>query len=151
VTPQIREYGAADEAQVVALWQSVFGYEQPRNDPRRVLATKTAWDSLVLVAVDGAQVIGTLMIGYDGHRGWFYRLAVLESARRHGVGRALVGDGERRLKALGCAKLNLQVHTHNDAAARFWAALGYVCEPRLDFGKDLTGEAPARADTAPAR
>jgi ribosomal protein S18 acetylase RimI-like enzyme len=138
---QIREYAAADEAQVVALWSSVFGYTQARNDPKLVLQTKTAWDSRLLVAVDGSQVLGTLMLGYDGHRGWFYRLAVLESARRGGIGSALVGDGERRLKALGCAKLNLQVHTHNDAAARFWTALGYVLEPRLDFGKDLS-EAP---------
>jgi ribosomal protein S18 acetylase RimI-like enzyme len=136
---ELREYTPADEAQVVALWTSVFGYPQARNDPEQVLATKLAWDSLVLVAAEGSTVLGTLMVGYDGHRGWFYRLAVLESARRRGVARALVGDGERRLQALGCKKLNLQVHTHNDAAARFWAALGYELEPRLDFGKDLGG------------
>jgi ribosomal protein S18 acetylase RimI-like enzyme len=153
---EIREYAPADEEQVVALWTSVFGcssmplgprspsYAEARNDPRRVLAHKTAWDARVLIAADGARVLGTLMVGYDGHRGWFYRLAVLESARRGGIGRALVSEGERRLRALGCQKLNLQVHTHNDAAARFWSALGYRREPRVDFGKDLSGETPAK-------
>jgi ribosomal protein S18 acetylase RimI-like enzyme len=147
---KVRDYTPADEEQVVALWTSVFGYTEARNDPRRVLAHKVAWDSRVLIAADGASVLGTLLVGYDGHRGWFYRLAVLESARRRGVGRALVSEGERCLRALGCQKLNLQVHTHNDAAARFWSRLGYTREPRLDFGKDLSDEALAKdPDAAP--
>jgi ribosomal protein S18 acetylase RimI-like enzyme len=147
---ELRDYALADEEQVVALWTSVFGYAEARNDPRRVLAHKLGWDARVLVAADGEQVLGTLMIGYDGHRGWFYRLAVLESARRGGIGRALVSEGERRLRALGCQKLNLQVHTHNDAAARFWSTLGYTLEARLDFGKDLSDETLAKdPDAAP--
>lgn len=141
----IRELAPGDEAQICALWQEVFGYAEPRNDPARVLAEKLRWDARgaaveapgLLVAVDAPRIVGTLMFGYDGHRGWLYRMAVASRARRRGVGRQLVAAAERRLAALGCPKVNLQLHAHNAAGARFWAALGYAREPRIDMGKEL--------------
>lgn len=139
---QVRQFLVADEAEVRALWSVVFGYAEARNDPAKVLAQKLRWDGRLLVAVEGDHVIGTLMVGYDGHRGWLYRLAVAEAARRRGVGRALVRQAEQLLAALGCAKVNLQLHVHNDVAARFWEALGYGREPRIDMGKDLTNPTP---------
>jgi ribosomal protein S18 acetylase RimI-like enzyme len=132
----IRRFVPADLDVVVALWNQVFGYPEPRNDPRRVIANWLAHDGLLLVAAEGEHVVGTLMVGYDGHRGWFYRAAVAESVRRRGVGRALVQRAEAELAALGCAKINLQLHVHNEAGVRFWEALGYAVEPRVSMGKD---------------
>jgi len=139
----VREYRAGDLDQVVALWSQVFGYPEPRNDPPQVIARHLAHEGLLLVALDAERVIGTLMVGYDGHRGWLYRAAVAESARRRGVGRALVERAEAELATLGCAKINLQLHVHNEAGERFWKALGYVVEPRISMGKN-TFEAPAQ-------
>lgn len=133
----VREFAEADLDAVVALWQRVFGYPEPRNDPAHVITTHLGHGGLLLVAADGEAVIGTLMVGYDGHRGWLYRAAVAESARRGGVGRALVQRAEAELARLGCAKINLQLHVHNEAGARFWQALGYVVEPRVSMGKNL--------------
>jgi ribosomal protein S18 acetylase RimI-like enzyme len=133
----VLEFAAADLDAVVALWNRVFGYAEPRNDPARVIAGKLAHDELLLVAAVGERVVGTLMVGYDGHRGWFYRAAVAEPERRRGVGRALVQQGEAELAALGCTKINLQLHAHNEAGVRFWQALGYVTEPRVSMGKDV--------------
>jgi ribosomal protein S18 acetylase RimI-like enzyme len=78
------------------------------------------------------------MVGYDGHRGWLYRVAVAPAARRRGVGTRLVRAAELELTALGCAKINLQLHSHNAEGEAFWRALGYQIEPRLSLGKDLS-------------
>lgn len=140
---QIRLFAPPDETQVCALWSRVFGYQEPRNAPSKVIADKLSWDGRLLVAVEAERVIGTLMLGYDGHRGWLYRLAVDEAARRRGIGRQLVRRAEALLSELGCAKVNLQLHAHNHAAARFWESVGYGREARVDMGKDLTGAGSA--------
>jgi predicted N-acetyltransferase YhbS len=62
---------------------------------------------LFLVAELGGVVVGTVMAGYDGHRGWVNYLAVDIGERRRGIGTALMRDAERRLRLLGCPKLNL--------------------------------------------
>src|SRR5687768_16912726 len=57
--------------QVVALWRSVFGYEAAHNDPGLSIDRKMAVaDGLFFVALVGGEVAGTIMAGYDGHRGW---------------------------------------------------------------------------------
>jgi ribosomal protein S18 acetylase RimI-like enzyme len=134
---EIRFCAEQDRAQLSELWARVFGYSEARNDPARGIEHKLAWDHRILIARDGAQLLGSLMIGYDGHRGWLYRMSVAPEARRRGVGRALVEHAERELLALGCAKINLQLHAHNDAGASFWRALGYIEEPRISMGKVL--------------
>lgn len=145
---RIRLFEPADAADVSALWARVFGYTEARNAPEKVLADKLRWDGRLLVAEENGGVIGTLMVGYDGHRGWLYRLAVDEGARRRGIGRRLVREAEQLLTALGCAKVNLQLHEHNDAGARFWESVGYGREARVDMGKDLTGAPSASGKTA---
>jgi ribosomal protein S18 acetylase RimI-like enzyme len=133
----VREFVDADLDAVVALWTLVFGYPEPRNIPANVIEAKLAWDGRLLCAVRGSELLGTLMVGYDGHRGWLYRAAVAPHARRQGVGRALVQSAEALLGSLGCAKINLQLHVHNAEGVRFWEALGYGSEPRVSMGKDI--------------
>jgi ribosomal protein S18 acetylase RimI-like enzyme len=137
---QVRTFASDDREAVVALWRDVFGYEEARNRPDKVLADKLAVDDgLMFVAMDDAGLAGTLLAGYDGHRGWFYRVAVAPRARRQGFGRALVKTAEAVLHARGCAKINVQLQVHNEAAVSFWKRLGYDVEPRISMGKDLTG------------
>jgi len=138
VTITVRKLEPADHAAVASLWGLVFGYTEPRNDPARVLGAKLAWDERVLVAVEDRAVLGSIMIGFDGHRGWLYRVAVSGAVRRRGIGSRLVRAAEAELVALGCAKVNLQLHVHNADGEAFWRALGYEVEPRVSMGKDLT-------------
>lgn len=144
---QIRPFKPADTQDVCALWTRVFGYAEARNAPEKVLSDKLRWDGRLIVAEESGAIIGTLMLGYDGHRGWLYRLAVDEGARRRGVGRGLVREAEQLLTALGCAKVNLQLHEHNDAGLRFWRSVGYGREARIDMGKDLTGASASEKAT----
>ena len=64
--------------QVVALWKNVFGYSAAHNSPELIIDKKIATkDGLFFVAVDQHIVLGTVMAGYDGHRGLIYSIAVL--------------------------------------------------------------------------
>lgn len=77
------------------------------------------------------------MAGYDGHRGWLYAVAVLKSHQRQGIGRALIQEAERRLAALGCSKINLQIRASNRGVTKFYAGLGYAVEDRVSMGKRI--------------
>jgi ribosomal protein S18 acetylase RimI-like enzyme len=138
----IRVVTADDTERVVDLWQLVFPEyadpERPQRDPRANIARKLAFgDGLFWLVETQGQVAGTLMAGYDGHRGWLYSLAVHPEARRSGIGRALVAQAERALGDLGCPKINLQVLISRPEALQFWRSLGYTPDAVTSFGKRL--------------
>jgi ribosomal protein S18 acetylase RimI-like enzyme len=121
---------------VIALWRTVFGYESAHNDPAVVIDKKLAVnDGLFFVAIYNNTVIGTVMAGYDGHRGWLYSLAVHPDYARRGLGTQLVRNAEQALAALGCMKINLQILDTNHSVAAFYEQLGYAAEPRVSMGK----------------
>lgn len=121
---------------MVALWREAFPDDPPWNRAELAIPAKiSVQPQLLLVAVSDDQVIGSAMAGYDGHRGWLYAVAVLETYRRQGVGRALVQEAERRLAAVGCSKINLQVRAQNQSVAQFYTRLGYSIEDRISMGK----------------
>lgn len=97
---------------------------------------------MFFVATDGLSVIGTVMAGYDGHRGWLYAVSVHPERRRSGLGDGLVKAAEDALNALGCMKVNLQLLASNEATADFYKSLGYKVEPRVSMGKVLHGNIP---------
>ena len=137
---EIRKYRDSDKDDVVALWEEVLRYDSPHNDPSGAIDRKIAVDDLLLVAVDASRVIGTVMGGYDGHRGWIYSLAVAENERHQGVGTALMGKMEQELKALGCLKMNLQVMSSNLGVIEFYEKLGFSVEDRVSMGRRLYNE-----------
>ena len=85
MTLDIRPFDVADTEPVVALWHAA-GLTRPWNDPHRDIERKLAVQpELFLVAVDGDVVVGTVMAGYDGHRGWLYYLASAPDRRNEGI------------------------------------------------------------------
>ncbi|MBC3234475.1 GNAT family acetyltransferase [Pseudomonas lurida] len=133
-------------AQVVALWQEAFGYDTAHNLPTLAIDKKLAVnDGLFFVATDKKTVVGTILAGYDGHRGWLYSVAVHADYRRHGLGSSLVRHAEQALTALGCMKVNLQITSGNDGVAGFYEALGYGVEPRISMGKKIVGNIPTQS------
>jgi ribosomal protein S18 acetylase RimI-like enzyme len=102
----ILPYSDADHrAEVIALWDAVFGYEATHNRPDLVIDKKIGnGDKLFFVALSTGRVIGTIMAGYDGHRGWIYSVAVSPGHRRQGVGSHLVCFAERALASRGCVR-----------------------------------------------
>lgn len=133
----IRAATSADQAAVIALWHAC-GLTRPWNDPvhdfTRALEGAT---STVLVAEGEGGPAGSVMIGDDGHRGWVYYLAVAESARRTGLGRALMAAAEDWLRARGCPKIQLMVRDGNVEALGFYAALGLEPQGVVTLGRFL--------------
>jgi ribosomal protein S18 acetylase RimI-like enzyme len=122
---------------VAALWRGVFGYPAAYNDPAFAIDRKIAVDDLFWVAEEGGAVIGTVMAGYDGHRGWIYSLAVAPDRRGQGLGTRLLDHALAALKGRGCVKVNLQILESNEAVRRFYEANGFTVEPRLSMGRLL--------------
>ena len=140
MTIEIRPFALSDTDAVVALWHET-GLTRPWNDPEADIRRKlTVQPELFLVAVDADEVIGTVMAGYDGHRGWLYYLASSPGRRREGTGRRLVQEAERRLVALGCPKVQLMVRPENDAVHAFYAGLGYEPFDVWTTGKRLIAD-----------
>ena len=86
--------------------------------------------------VDGA-VVASAMAGYDVHRGWVNYLAVAPECRSRGLGRDMMREVERLLRAVGCPKVNLQVRDTNSDAMAFYEALGYGRDAVVSMGKRL--------------
>ena len=134
----IRIYRSTDREGVIALWDTVFPDPTAWNRASDVIDRKLAVQpELFLIAVIGEQLVGTVLAGYDGVRGWIHRLAVEENVRRQGVATALMRSAEASLQSLGCPKLNLQVRARNDSVVRFYEALGYTTEDRVSLGRAL--------------
>jgi len=134
----IRRYHACDFEGVESLWEESFPNDPPWNRAEKAVPDKMAFQpDLLFVAVEDGEIIGSVMAGYDGHRGWLYSVAVREKNRRGGVGTALVRHAEEALHALGCGKVNLQVRMTNEAVVRFYERLGYAVEDRVSLGRRL--------------
>jgi ribosomal protein S18 acetylase RimI-like enzyme len=142
-TMKIRSFEEADGPAVIALWQAC-ALTRPWNDPARDISRKLSVQrDLFLVGVRDGVLMASVMAGYDGHRGWVNYLAVHPDWRRQRHGESLMHEVERRLLALGCPKLNLQVRTANAQVLDFYRALGYLPDDVVSMGKRLIPDEPA--------
>ena len=133
----IRAFLPSDENTVVALWEAC-GLVRPWNDPHKDIARKlNVQPELFLVGLEGERVVGTVMVGYEGHRGWINYLAVSPDHQGRGLGRRLMDEAEQRLRAVGCPKINLQVRSGNEAVRQFYESIGYSLDEVVSFGKRL--------------
>jgi ribosomal protein S18 acetylase RimI-like enzyme len=135
---EIRPFATTDRETVWTLWADAFPNEPAYNQSQRMIARKLrVQPELFLVAVEDGVVAGTVMAGYDGVRGWIHRLAVARTARRRGIGTALLREAEMRLLALGCPKVNLQVRASNAGVVAFYEAAGYKVEANISMARTL--------------
>ncbi|MGJ9405392.1 GNAT family acetyltransferase [Nesterenkonia aurantiaca] len=125
----------------VALWRQA-GLTRPWNDPHQdCLRALTGEESTVLVAQDAAgELVGTVMVGQDGHRGWIYYLAVDERLQGQGLGKQLLAGAEDWLRRRGVPKLMLMVRQENAAVQDFYRALGYTDQDTVVLGRWLDRE-----------
>lgn len=127
-----------DAAAVIALWHAA-GLTRPWNDPAADFARALAVDgAAVLVVRDENTILGSVMVGDDGHRGWVYYLAVAPDRRRQGLGRALMSAADAWLRARDCPKIQLMVRSGNAEALGFYAALGLERQDVVTLGRRLT-------------
>lgn len=134
----IREAVMEDEHQVVALWEAcglTVSYNDPQADYHFALCGSA---STVLVAENELRkIVGSIMVGHDGHRGWLYYLAAAPDVRGTGAGRAMVDAGEDWLKIRRVRKVQLMVRPDNTEVVSFYDRLGYEDMPRVLMSKWL--------------
>jgi ribosomal protein S18 acetylase RimI-like enzyme len=136
--PLLRAGTAADIDAVLSLWKRAEtgpSTTESADDLRWLLERDP--DALLLADAEGT-IVGSLIAGWDGWRGTFYRLAVDPAHRRRGLATEMVGTGEERLHALGAKRLNAIVESEEADAMAFWASAGYELQTaRSRFVKNL--------------
>lgn len=138
----IRSFREEDSEAIVALWQAC-GLTRPWNDPYRDIARKlTAQPELFLVGEVSGAPMASAMVGFDGHRGWVYYLAVDPAHQGKGCGRMLMAHAEQLLIERGCPKINLLVRAGNDVVIDFYNKLGYAPDAVVSLGKRLISDLP---------
>jgi ribosomal protein S18 acetylase RimI-like enzyme len=134
---EIRPFHLSDESAVVELWQKCE-LVRPVNDPARDIRRKLSVNpELFLLGTIDGKVIASVMAGYEGHRGWINYLAVHPEHRLKGYGRQILAEAEKRLRILGCPKINLQVRAANRAVLEFYQRIGYHLDEVISLGKRL--------------
>ena len=136
----IRAFDPADTDPVVRLWREC-GLVRPWNDPHRDIHRKMSEQpELFLIGEVDAAVVATAMVGFDGHRGWVYYLAVTPTSQGSGYGRAMMDRAEALLIERGCPKINLLVRAGNEPVMEFYRSLGYLEDKAVSMGKRLIAD-----------
>jgi ribosomal protein S18 acetylase RimI-like enzyme len=127
----------SDVEAVVALWRRC-DLTRPWNDPYADIArARSTPTSTVLLGRVEDVLVASVMVGYDGHRGWVYYLAVAPEARRTGLGRQIMQAAETWLRDRGAPKIQLMVRDTNTAAIGFYERLGLERQDVVTLGKRL--------------
>ena len=127
---------------VVELWRKC-NLVAPQNDPVEDIRKKVGFQpELFFVGLLNGRVVGSIMVGYEGHRGWINYLAVAPEYQRRGYGGQLVQKGINELRKMGCLKVNLQVRNTNAAVISFYKHLGFRDDNVTSLGLRLKTATP---------
>ena len=133
----VRVAASRDLEAVLAVWQAAEAEPSVTDDLEGLQALVAHDPDALLVAEVGGEVVGTLIVGWDGWRASLYRLAVVPTHRRQTIAARLVHEAEQRLRGRGARRITaIVVETHEPAVA-FWMAAGYEQQSeRLRFVKN---------------
>jgi ribosomal protein S18 acetylase RimI-like enzyme len=134
---EIVKYNQDYQKALVELWKKC-NLIVSQNDPVEDIQKKLEFQpDMFLIALLDGKLIGSVMVGYEGHRGWLNYLAVLPDCQNRGYGRKLVEKAIMELEKLGCLKLNVQIRESNISAVRFYERLGFRDDRVISFGLRL--------------
>ena len=128
---KIREFNIDDYPIVRDLWQAAGLILRPGDELEDAKLKLQRDSDLFLVAELEDMIVGSVIGGWDGRRGWIYHLAVEPEHQRQGIGAGLVREVEKRLVAKGAKKVNAQVYKWNERSSEFFKAIGYETQPDL--------------------
>ena len=144
----VRDFREADRRALTELWEAC-GLTRPWNHPNDDIdRTVSAKEATILVGCADGTLIGSVMAGHDGHRGWVYYLAVDPARQGRGAGRELMEEAGLWLASRGAPKLELMVRDGNDRAAKFYESLGFERQQVTVYGKWLKAPSESSARKA---
>lgn len=137
----IRPFREDDRPAVKAIWLAAFT-EFPDDPDRNIDFCLRSGHGALFVGCVGDEIVGTILTGHDGHRGWIYHLATDPGHRGRGYAKRLVAHAEAYLAARDVPKVNLQIRAGNAAVQGFYERLGYAVESRINMGKRFSATPP---------
>lgn len=144
----IRTMTEADYDEVYALWMSTPGMGLNDVDDSREGIAKYLHrnPTTCFVAEERREIVGVLLSGHDGRRGFIHHTAVSVACRNRGIGSALVSAALTALQAEGITKVALVAFARNEKGNRFWEARGFTLRTDLSYRNKALTEL-ARIDT----
>ena len=135
MTLHVRPIADGDIDFVVSLWKAA-GLTVPHNDPYEdIKFCRSSPNAEILLGFDGQELAATVMVGHDGHRGWYYYVGVAPGRQTSGFGRKIMSAAEDWLKERGVGKAQLMIRSANTKVKEFYERLNYVAEDRLVMAK----------------
>jgi ribosomal protein S18 acetylase RimI-like enzyme len=129
----IRTMTIDDYDDAICLWKDTEGIGLSDSDSKRAIASYLERNAgLSFVASNKNKLVGAVLCGHDGRRGYLHHLAVDRPYRRKGVGRALVEACLSSLARLGIQKCNIFLYSNNLEASAFWTHSGWLSRNDLD-------------------
>jgi len=129
---EIREMSVEQYSSIYELWENSEGVGLSDSDAKNEIEKFLIRNpGLSFTAWETSKLTGAILCGHDGRRGYIHHLAVRESYRRSGVGRALVDRCIHELKQLGIAKCHLFVFTSHEVGLAFWENLEWITREEL--------------------
>ena len=132
---EIRPFVIEDTDAVLEVW-NLAGMTTPDRNPRSDIQKKLRHspESFFVGTLEG-KVVATVMVGYDGHRGWIYSLAVTPDLQRKGLGTQMMERAESWLRQQGCTRAKLQVDEARGDVTGFYRKHGYEVQPLVSMAK----------------
>jgi N-acetylglutamate synthase len=123
---KIRLMTIDDYEQLIELFQQTPGIAVREADSKNAINKYLDRNkNLNFVATDNNKIIGCVMCGYDGRRGYLQHLIVKPEYRRKGIGENLFKNCIRNLDKIGISKTQIFVFKDNDIANKFWSNKGW--------------------------
>lgn len=131
----IRKMNIEDYDAVYSLWMSCVGMGLNNLDDSKEGVGKFIERNpeTCLVAIMDSSIVGVIMVGNDGRRGYIYHTAVDPEFRKQGIARKLVDAAMKALSALGIHKVALVVFERNDTGNAFWESQGFAVRNDLVY------------------
>ncbi len=143
----IRSLTMADYEVVLRLWRESEGVGLGESDERGPIKSFLARNpGLSRVALDGTGIVGAVLCGHDGRRGYLHHLAVAKSHRKQGIGKALVAACLADLARLAIPKCNIFLFADNQEGGAFWERNGWTRRPDLQVMQIALPGAPVAGD-----
>ncbi len=132
---KIRKMVIADYDEVYALWMSCVGMGLNNIDDSKDGIEKFLKRNpdTCLVAETENKIVGVILTGNDGRRGYIYHTAVNPQFRKQGIARKLVDNAIQELEQCGINKVALVVFDRNENGNAFWEKLGFTVREDLIY------------------